>query len=104
MMTFTARLFLSATLATLSIFVTGIPDSAIAASPSRTQEGTIKACSRRGHGCITAAVRQGRQGPEVRLPGGTWVGCAGDCRESLLEKTLDFWDMQMEVAPDSSGS
>ena len=100
---FTARLFLSATVAAVSLSVTALTDGAIAASPNRTQEGTIKACSRRGHGCIVAAVRQGRQGPEVRLPGGTWVGCAGDCRESVLEKTLDFWDMQMEVAPDSSG-
>jgi hypothetical protein len=104
MMTLTARLFLSATFATLSISITALSDGAIAASPNRSQEGTIKACSRRGHGCITSAVRQGRQGPEVRLPGGTWVGCAGDCRESLLEKTLDFWDMQLEVAPDSSGN
>ncbi len=53
---------------------------------------SVTACSRYGKGCITAPVRRTRVGAEVRFPGGTWVGCAGDCREKLRDESIDFWD------------
>lgn len=53
---------------------------------------SVTACSRYGKGCITAPVRRTRQGLEVRFPNGTWIGCAGDCREKLRDEHLDFWD------------
>ena len=31
---------------------------------------------------------------EVRLPNGTWIGCAGDCRKAALDAGPDFWDAQ----------
>jgi hypothetical protein len=29
---------------------------------------------------------------EVRMPNGTWIDCAGDCRKAALEAGPDFWD------------
>lgn len=29
---------------------------------------------------------------EVRMPNGTWIGCAGDCRKAVLEAGPEFWD------------
>ncbi len=29
---------------------------------------------------------------EVRMPNGTWISCAGDCRKAALEAGPDFWD------------
>jgi hypothetical protein len=44
----------------------------------------------------TLQTRRLRAGPmsfeEVRLPGGTWIDCAGDCRKAALESGPDFWD------------
>ena len=31
---------------------------------------------------------------EVRMPNGTWIGCAGDCRQAALDAGPDFWDAQ----------
>lgn len=53
---------------------------------------SVTACSRFGKGCVTAPVRRTKQGLEVRFPGGTWIGCSGDCREKLRDEHLDFWD------------
>jgi hypothetical protein len=41
---------------------------------------------------VTGAVRRGRWGEEVRLPGGSWISCKGDCRNTLREETVDFWE------------
>ena len=84
-----------------SIVASALP--ATAASPRRGAEGSVQACSHRGHGCITVQVRQGQHGPEVRLPGGTWVDCAGDCRLTAVEQSIDFWDKQIEGKPDNNG-
>jgi hypothetical protein len=51
----------------------------------------IMACSTHGKGCITAQTRQGRNGKEVRLPGGSWIGCKQDCKLTLTDETVDFW-------------
>jgi hypothetical protein len=41
---------------------------------------------------ISGPVRVGPQGRlEVRLPGGTWLGCGMSCRETLRRETIDFW-------------
>ena len=31
---------------------------------------------------------------EVRMPNGTWIGCAGDCRKAALDAGPDFWEAQ----------
>lgn len=58
---------------------------------------TVTACSTYGrHGCYTAPVRQTPLGPQMRLKGGTWIWCEGDCRDTLRRETIDFWDDQNE--------
>lgn len=66
---------------------------------ARDAGGTIHTCSRYGHGCLTAPTRQGRVEREVRMPGGTWIGCKRDCRETLREEALDFFETLNERAP-----
>lgn len=54
--------------------------------------GQTGACSKQNASkCATGAVRNAQYGKEVRLPGGTWVSCKGDCQNRLREKTVDFW-------------
>lgn len=74
------------------------PDDAQAqgAKQRRGGYGTVTACSRYGRGCITARVRWGAVEDEVQLPGGTWIGCRSDCRETLREEAVDFWETQRE--------
>ena len=48
--------------------------------------------SRYGNGAVSGPVREGRNGLEVRLPGGTWVGCRRSCSETLRVETVDFWE------------
>jgi hypothetical protein len=31
---------------------------------------------------------------QIQLPGGTWIDCAGDCRDALRKSTTDFWEEQ----------
>lgn len=57
--------------------------------------GVVTARSLYGHGNVTGHTRAGPYGPEVQLPSGTWTDCAGDCREALRVKSIDFWDEQM---------
>jgi hypothetical protein len=58
----------------------------------RGDGGGVVAESRYGNGSVSGAVRDGRHGPEVRLPGGTWVGCRRSCSETLRVETVDFWE------------
>jgi hypothetical protein len=61
--------------------------------------GTVTACSTSGNfGCATAQVRQGRLGLEYRTKNGSWVDCAGDCKDTLRRATVDFWEDQRESA------
>ena len=58
----------------------------------------VKACSAWGNGCLIAPVRQGRFGLEAQLKSGTWIDCRGDCRETIRQEVLDFWETQNEKA------
>jgi hypothetical protein len=58
----------------------------------RDDGGSVTGCSRYGRGCVSGPTRRGRYEREVRLPGGTWYGCRGDCRDTLRSETVDFWD------------
>lgn len=33
---------------------------------------------------------------EVELPGGSWLGCGGDCSEAYRKQELDFWRARKE--------
>ena len=80
------------------ILVVSLAAVAAVADAAPRQRGTVVACSRYGNGCYEAPTRQGRFGPEMRLKGGTWIDCRGDCREALRQETVDFWDTQREKA------
>ena len=57
-----------------------------------TSSGYVTAVSRFGNGHVSGPVRAARHGLEVRLPGGTWVGCRRSCSETLRVETVDFWE------------
>ena len=52
-------------------------------------EGVVVAESRFGNGVVAGPVRWHRLGPQVRLPGGTWVYCRRSCDRNA---TVDFWE------------
>lgn len=51
----------------------------------------IVAHSHYGNGSVTGAVRPGRYGWQVQLPGGAWVGCRRSCEETLRVQTVDIF-------------
>ena len=51
----------------------------------------ITAYSRFGNGSISSVVRPGRNGWEVKLPGGAWTGCRRSCEETLRVQTIDIF-------------
>jgi len=61
-------------------------------SPYGPDGGYVIAESRHGNGTVTGAVRPARFGYEVRLPGGTWMGCRRSCSETLRVNTVDIWE------------
>jgi len=76
----------------LSILLAGGAGSVLAREKTRAS-GVVTACSTYGHfGCYSAPTRQGRWGPQMRLRGGTWIDCEGDCEDTLRRSTIDFWD------------
>lgn len=56
--------------------------------------GYVTAESRFGNGSISAPIRSARSGYEVRLPGGSWVGCRRSCAETLRVETVDIFENQ----------
>lgn len=65
---------------------------AAAARGDRHKVGSVVACSHYGRGCIRGPVREGRVELQVRMPGGTWIGCKGNCQRTLREEALDFFE------------
>jgi hypothetical protein len=51
----------------------------------------IVAHSHYGNGSIQSVVRPGREGWQVQLPGGGWVGCRRSCEETLRVQTVDIF-------------
>lgn len=58
--------------------------------------GSLTACSRYGNGCYTAGLRRGDGGRQLVLRHGTRIDCGRDCRGTLREATVDFWDTMRE--------
>ncbi len=83
----------------LAGFAAILPLTHAADARKRSSEvGRVVACSRYGNGCYQAPVKPGRYGLQMRLKGGTWIDCRGDCRETLREETIDFWETQNDKA------
>jgi hypothetical protein len=62
-----------------------------AAPRNRDRNGSVTVCSNFGVKCVSGPTRPGRFGPEVRMPGGTWIDCARNCADTLRVATIDFW-------------
>jgi hypothetical protein len=62
------------------------------ARPRQDSAGSVVACSHYGKGCVRGQVRRGPVGLEVRMPGGTWIGCKRNCSRTLREEALDFFE------------
>lgn len=87
-------------LASFSLAALAFATDMAAARGGDRDRGAATTCSRYGSDCISAQTRRGRLGREVRLPGGTWIDCKGDCRNTLREETIDFFETLRENAPD----
>lgn len=75
-----------------SACVAGAIAAIAATTPSAdARNGSVRVCSRFDTQCISAPTRNGRQGLEVRLPGGSWISCRQDCHTTLRDETIDFW-------------
>lgn len=54
--------------------------------------GYVTAHATTGGKTVTAPVRPGRWGEQVKLPGGAWVDCETTCEYTLRRHTVDFWE------------
>lgn len=72
------------------------------AAHAQSRGGVVTACSSFGKGCVSGPTRAGRFGREVRMPGGTWIGCRASCAETLRDETVDFW-MKRDLERPSGG-
>jgi hypothetical protein len=77
-------------------FLASLPFSATAGPRWQKAESgdVVVAHSRHGNGSVSGRVRSARKGLEVRLPGGSWVGCRRSCSETLRVKTVDLFENQ----------
>lgn len=88
-----AKAILRSGTAALALAAIAMLTDTTAATAARRDDGSsVTGCSRFGRGCVTGPTRRGQYEREVRLPGGTWYGCRGDCRDTLRAETVDFWD------------
>ena len=56
------------------------------------EDGGVVAHSRYGNGSARGAVREARDGLQVRMPGGTWEYCRASCSETLRVETVDKFE------------
>jgi hypothetical protein len=69
---------------------------------AQSRGSVVTGCSSFGKGCVSGPTREGRFGREVRMPGGTWIGCRSSCAETLRDETVDFW-MKRDLERPSGG-
>jgi hypothetical protein len=85
---------LGSTLSLAALAVAASAAAVLAGPRDRPTGDFVVAESRFGKGSVWGPVRAGRYGPEVRLPGGTWIACRRSCSETLRVETVDFWENQ----------
>jgi len=73
-----------------------LPQTADAASKKILTYGYTYAASDYGNGDADVKLRLVQEGGirywQMRLPGGFWDSCDGDCSEAYRLKLLDFWE------------
>lgn len=80
--------------ATLLAFAAVDEPTAQGYTRSSAGPGYVVAESRFGNGVVRGAVRNTSLGPQVQLPGGSWIYCRRSCSETLRAETVDFWQAQ----------
>ena len=65
--------------------------------------GYVVAQSRFGNGTVSGPVRRTSVGPQVRLPGGSWVYCKRSCSETLRAESVDFWEARQSPGGQEQG-
>jgi hypothetical protein len=92
---------LAANVAVTVLAVATLATAEAEAQSRRTEEtrSHVKVCGTYNRGCTSAPVRRGRNGAEIRLPGGSWIPCRANCQDTLREETVDFWETQRENQP-----
>ena len=88
--------FKAGALLMLSTAVFLLPNAVSAGNKTILDYGTTYARSDFGNGNAVVDVRLVQEGSirywQVRLPGGFWDSCDGDCSEAYRVKYLDFWE------------
>jgi len=79
----------------LAAMLFALPQTADAANKHVLRYGTGYSQSDYGNGDAVFKTRLVQEGTirywEMRLPGGFWASCDGDCSEAYRLKYLDFW-------------
>lgn len=81
-----------ALLITSSVAALAVAPAEARSRRARDAVDSVTVDSRFGNGSVTGAVRPGRTGWEVQLPGGSWVGCRRSCEETLRVQTVDLFE------------
>ena len=68
--------------------------AAEAQSHGHGRASMVVAESNYGNGRVRGAVREGHNGLQVQLPGGTWIDCVRSCADTLRRQSVDFWQNQ----------
>jgi len=80
-----------------------LPHTSTAAGKKVLRYGSAYAESDYGNGDSIVKVRLVQEGSvrywQMRLPGGFWDSCDGDCSEAYRRKLLDFWETIDEESP-----
>lgn len=82
--------------------VAALPNTADATRRRAVHQDYVVAKSEFGNGTVSGPVRRTSKGPQVRLPGGSWVWCEQSCSETLRLKTVDFWESGEGRGPHNS--
>ncbi len=82
--------------ACLTLFSASFPAFAGTRVAAHNHDGQVTACSRYANGCYTADSSSGHYGRQLVLHHGTRIDCDRDCKNTLRESTIDFWDTMRE--------
>lgn len=81
----------------LSLTAFGGTSSIAGGFSSQRSNGFVTACSRYGsQTCYTALLQRGVHGKKLVLHRGTRIDCDRDCKNTLREATVDFWNTMRE--------
>jgi hypothetical protein len=92
------RVLSAACAATVMLMVIAAAEAQSRSKSRDSQLTMVTACSIYGNGCHSAPIRRAAHDYEFRMPGGTWISCRQNCKDTLREEVIDFWETQRERA------